>query len=91
MDNFVEERVCLKFCVANEISFVESLQMLLKAFRGFVLSKAGVFFKNGKVIFPASIRIFLVFLSHIEIISIFREGSENLKETVSHITLKLLT
>ncbi|CAK9811861.1 Mariner Mos1 transposase [Anthophora quadrimaculata] len=53
MDTSVEQRVCLKFCVANDISCSESLRMLQKAFGDSALSKTRAYewykqFKNGR-------------------------------------------
>lgn len=53
MDNIVEQRVCLKFCVANEIPCAESLKMLHKAFGDSALSKTRAYewyneFKKGR-------------------------------------------
>ena len=39
MDKNIEQRICLKFCIANEISFAESLKMLQKAYGESTLSK----------------------------------------------------
>ena len=32
MDKNIEQRICLKFCIANAISCAESLEMLQKAY-----------------------------------------------------------
>lgn len=53
MDKNIEQRVCLKFCVANEISCAESLKMLEKAYGESVLSKTRAYewykaFKEGR-------------------------------------------
>ncbi|CAK9829703.1 Protein GVQW3 [Anthophora retusa] len=53
MDTSVEQRVCLKFCIANDISCSESLRMLQKAFGDSALSKTRAYewykqFKNGR-------------------------------------------
>ena len=39
MDKNFEQKVCLKFCVANKISCAESLKMLQKAYSESVLLK----------------------------------------------------
>ena len=39
IDKNIEERICLKFCIANEILCVESLKMLQKAYSESTLSK----------------------------------------------------
>ena len=39
MDKNIEQRICLKFCIANGISCAESLKMLQKAYRKSTLSK----------------------------------------------------
>ena len=38
-DKNIEQRICLKFCIANEISYAESLKMLQKAYGESTLSK----------------------------------------------------
>ena len=43
MSNFVEQKVCLKFCVTSKISCEESLKMLQKAFGSSGLLKTGVY------------------------------------------------
>ena len=53
MDKNIEQRICLKFCNANEISCVVSLKMLQKAYGESTLSKARVYewysaFKSGR-------------------------------------------
>ena len=50
VDNFVEHKICLKFCVANGISYAASLKILRKAFERSCLSKIKVciWFKNFK-------------------------------------------
>lgn len=53
MENIIEQRVCLKFCVANEISCAESLKMLQKAFGDSAMSKTRAYewfnsFKEGR-------------------------------------------
>ena len=53
MEKNSEQRVCLKFCVLNEISCAESLRMLQKAYGESVLSKTQVYewykaFKDGR-------------------------------------------
>jgi len=55
MDNFVEQRVCLKFCVANEISCADALKMLQKAFCESALSKTRAYewykdLKSGRIV-----------------------------------------
>ncbi|KAG5328011.1 GVQW3 protein, partial [Acromyrmex charruanus] len=55
MKKRVEQRVCLKFCVANEISCVNALKMLQKAYGDSSLSKSQVYewyklFKEGREI-----------------------------------------
>ncbi|XP_018371295.1 PREDICTED: putative uncharacterized protein FLJ37770 [Trachymyrmex cornetzi] len=55
MEKRVEQRVCLKFCVANEISCADALKMLQKAYGDCSLSKSQVyewykFFKDGREI-----------------------------------------
>ena len=39
MDNNIEQRICLKFCIADGISCAESLKMLKKAYDELTLSK----------------------------------------------------
>ena len=39
VDKDIEQRICLKFCIANGISCVESLKMLQKAYGESTLSK----------------------------------------------------
>ena len=39
MDKNIEQRICLKFCIANGISCAESLKMLQKAYGESILSK----------------------------------------------------
>lgn len=53
MDKLVEQRVCLKFCVTNEISCADSLKMLQKTYQDSCMSKTQVYewykaFKNGR-------------------------------------------
>lgn len=53
MDEKVEQRVCLKFCVANGISCADSLKMLQKAFGDALISKTRAYewyraFKGGR-------------------------------------------
>lgn len=53
MDEKLEQRACLKFCVANEISCAESLKMLKKAFGESCMSKTRTYewykrFKDGR-------------------------------------------
>ena len=55
MNNFVEQRVCLKFCVANEISCSDALKMLQKAFGESALSRTRAYewykdFKSGRTV-----------------------------------------
>lgn len=55
MEKNIEQRVCLKFCVLNEISCADSLRMLEKAYGDSVLSKTQVYewykaFKDGREI-----------------------------------------
>ena len=39
MEKNIEQRICLKFCIANGISCAESLKMLQKAYGESTLSK----------------------------------------------------
>ncbi|EGI63873.1 FLJ37770-like protein [Acromyrmex echinatior] len=39
MNEKIEQRICLKFCIANGISYAESLKMLQKAYGESILSK----------------------------------------------------
>ena len=53
MGKNIEQRVCIKFCVSNEISCAESLRMLQKAYGESVLSKTQVYewykaFQDGR-------------------------------------------
>ena len=53
MDKNIEQRVCLKFCIANGISCSESLQMLQKTYGESTLSKTRAYewhkaFKSGR-------------------------------------------
>lgn len=53
MDTIVEQRICLKFCVANEISCASALKMLNKAFGESSMSKTQAYewyksFKEGR-------------------------------------------
>lgn len=55
MDKTIEQRVCVKFCVANGISCAESLKMLEKCYGESVLSKTRTYewykaFKDGREI-----------------------------------------
>ena len=43
MENKIEQRVCLKFCVSNGITATESLKMLQKCFRESTLSRTQIF------------------------------------------------
>ncbi|XP_076661839.1 LOW QUALITY PROTEIN: protein GVQW3-like [Halictus rubicundus] len=53
MERTVEQRICLKFCVSNEISCAEALKMLQKAYGKSCLSKTQTYewykaFKEGR-------------------------------------------
>ena len=53
MGKNIEQRICLKFCIANEISCTESLKMLQKAYGESTLSKIHAYewysaFKSGR-------------------------------------------
>ena len=53
MDKNIEQRICLKFCIANGISCAESLKMLQKAYGDRTLSKIRAYewysaFKSGR-------------------------------------------
>lgn len=53
MEKLVEQRVCLKFCVSNEISCAESLKMLQKTYGESCMSKTQAYewykaFKEGR-------------------------------------------
>ena len=53
MDKNIEQRICLKSCIANGISFAESLKMLQKAYGESNLSKTRSYewysaLKNGR-------------------------------------------
>lgn len=53
MNANLEQRICLKFCVANGISCVQSLKMLTKCYGDSVLSKSQTYewykaFKTGR-------------------------------------------
>jgi len=53
MEKIVEQRVCLKFCVANEISCADALKMLKKAYGDSTMSKTRAYewfsaFKEGR-------------------------------------------
>nr|APL98288.1 putative DD34D transposase [Bactrocera tryoni] len=55
MDKNIEQRICLKFCISNQISCAESLRMLEKAYGDSVLSKTQAYewykaFKDGREI-----------------------------------------
>ena len=43
MDKNIEQRICLKFCIANGISCAESLKMLQKAYSESTLLKTRVY------------------------------------------------
>lgn len=53
MEKNIDQRVCLKFCVANKIPCSEALKMLEKAFGECVISRTRAFewykaFKEGR-------------------------------------------
>ena len=53
MDNNIEQRICLKFCIENGILCAESLKMLQKAYDELTLSKTRTYewysaFKSGR-------------------------------------------
>ncbi|CAK1588500.1 unnamed protein product [Parnassius mnemosyne] len=53
MENIVEQRVCLKFCVSNDISCGESLKMLRNTYGESCISKTRAYewykaFKEGR-------------------------------------------
>ena len=53
MDKNIEQRICLKFCIANGISCAESMKILQKAYGESTLSKARAYewysaFKSGQ-------------------------------------------
>jgi len=53
MEKIVEQKVCLKFCVANEISCADALKMLKKAYGDSTMSKTRAYewfsaFKEGR-------------------------------------------
>ncbi|XP_037942722.1 protein GVQW3-like [Teleopsis dalmanni] len=53
MENSVEQRVCLEFCVLNEISCVEALKMVQKAYGNSSMSRTQAYewyksFKEGR-------------------------------------------
>ena len=53
MDKNIEQRICLKFCIANGISCAQSLKMLQKAYGESTLSKTRAYewhsaFKNSR-------------------------------------------
>ena len=62
MDKNIEQRICLKFCISNGISYAESLKMLQKAYGESTLSKTHAYewysaFKSGRDVvedFPRS-------------------------------------
>lgn len=53
MENIIQQRICIKFCVKNEISASETLKMLQKCYGDNSLSKTTTFewysrFKSGR-------------------------------------------
>ena len=53
MDKNIEQQICLKFCIANGISYAESLKMLVKAYGELILLKRRAYewysvFKSGR-------------------------------------------
>ena len=53
MDKNIEQRICLKFCISNGISYAESLKILHKAYGESTLSKTRAYqwysvFKSGR-------------------------------------------
>ena len=55
MDKNIEQRTCLKFCIANGISYAESLKMLQKAYGELTLLKRRAYewysaFKSGRYV-----------------------------------------
>ena len=53
MDKNIEQRICLKFCIANGISCAELLKMFQKAYSEFTLWKTRAYewystFKSGR-------------------------------------------
>ena len=55
MDNFVGQRICLKFYIANDIFSAESLKMLQEAFWRCALLKIRIYewykdFKRGRLV-----------------------------------------
>ena len=53
MSEFVEQRSAIKFCLRNEISVVETVRMLQKAFSDLTMSQKNVYkwykdFKGGR-------------------------------------------
>lgn len=53
MDKFIEQRICIKFCLKNEISCADALKMLKKCFGDETLSERNVYkwyklFKEGR-------------------------------------------
>ena len=67
MEKLVEQRVCLKFCVSNDISCAESLKMLQKTYGESCMSKTQAYewykaFKEDREVIidlPRSGRLFL--------------------------------
>ena len=60
MEELVEQRVCLKFCVSNEISCAESLKMLQKTYGKSCMSKTQAYkaFKKGREVVVDFLRFF---------------------------------
>lgn len=61
MDKNIEQRICLKFCVANGISCAELLKMLKKAYSDSYLSKTQAYewykaFKEGREVIEDLLR-----------------------------------
>ncbi|KYN22659.1 hypothetical protein ALC57_04936 [Trachymyrmex cornetzi] len=62
MNKKIEQRICLKFCIANGISCAESLKMLQKAYDKSTLSKTRAYewysaLKNGRDVVKTESRI----------------------------------